>query len=697
MKNIILILLTIHCSLFTFHLISQPCLPEGIQFYTQEEIDNFQINHPNCTEIEGDIIVGYLNSNITNLNGLNVVTSIGGNLNIHSTSSLTSLAGLGNLSYIEGDLRIYGNAELTSLSGLESLSIIGGKIEIGDNHSLTSIAGLANLTTIVGDLNFYGNSALTSLTGLENLNSVGSELKINHNSSLTNLDGLQSLPSDSISNLTILQNSSLATCEVECICNYLANPNGIVTIYNNAIGCNNPTEVANAGGITLSCLPYGNYYLLTQSEIDDFQINYPNCTELEGDVYIGYLPYTTDITNLIGLSEITSIGGGLSILKNDYLTNLTGLDNLTSIIGSLRIISNDSLAELTGLNKLTSIDGNLYINDNNALINLTGLDSLTYIEGRLIIGGYDGPGNASLINLTGLNNLTYIGNTIRINENESLENLQGLEMLPSIVGGLTIRANPSLSSLTGLNNVNYIGGLSIQLNSTLSSLSVLEKLDSIGGDLYIWNNELTSLTGLENLTTIGGSLVIWGSTLDNLTPLENLVSIEGDINIGSLSYGSTALTNLTGLNNVNAGSIENISIIHNPFLSSCAVQSICDYLASPNGTIEIHDNASGCNNPEEVEDACWTSVDELGFDNEFIISPNPTKSITTITYTLNQSSSVTIKILDLSGRQMLTTISEFHEQGEQRVTFNTKGLKSGIYFCILKTNEKIQTLKLIKH
>ena len=55
---------------------SQPCLPDGITFQTQAEIDNFQTNYPNCNEIEGDVIIS--GDSITNLNGLSVVTSIGG-------------------------------------------------------------------------------------------------------------------------------------------------------------------------------------------------------------------------------------------------------------------------------------------------------------------------------------------------------------------------------------------------------------------------------------------------------------------------------------------------------------------------------------------------------------------------------------------------------------------------------------------
>ena len=56
--------------------ITQPCLPEGITFTTQAQIDSFQTNHPNCTEIEGDVIIG--GDDITNLDGLNVLTAVGG-------------------------------------------------------------------------------------------------------------------------------------------------------------------------------------------------------------------------------------------------------------------------------------------------------------------------------------------------------------------------------------------------------------------------------------------------------------------------------------------------------------------------------------------------------------------------------------------------------------------------------------------
>ena len=55
-----------------------PCLPEGIEFTNQAMIDNFQFTYPECTHIEGNVIIN--GSNINNLNGLLDITQIGGNV-----------------------------------------------------------------------------------------------------------------------------------------------------------------------------------------------------------------------------------------------------------------------------------------------------------------------------------------------------------------------------------------------------------------------------------------------------------------------------------------------------------------------------------------------------------------------------------------------------------------------------------------
>ena len=475
---------------------SQPCLPDGITFTTQAQIDNFQTNHPNCTEIEGDVSIGESEDyDITNLDGLSVLTAIGGDLNIGY------------------DYYNSGNPVLVSLTGLEGLTSIGGNLSIFGNYSLTSLAGLDNIEA------------------------------------------------SSINNLYIGYNSSLSTCEVQSICDYLANPNGTVEIHHNASGCNNPLEVANACGFTMPCLPFGHYYFNSQADIDNFQSNYPGCTQLEGDVYIS----GNDIVNLNGLSVVISIGGSLSIIYNNGLNSLSGLDNLNSIGGNLSIYFNQALTSLTGLEGLTSVGGNLKIYKNDALTSFTGLEGLTSIEGNIYFN------------------------------------------------------NRALTSLIALDNLTTIGGyLEIVGNNVLTSLSGLDNLSSIGGYLEIMHGiALTSLTGLDNLTSIGDDLTIRDNhALTSLTGLDNLTSIRGDLNIVS----NDTLTSLTGLENIDANSIFNLFITDNSSLTTCEVQSICNYLANPNGTVDIHDNATGCNSPPEVANACGFTMPCLPFGPYYFLA-----------------------------------------------------------------------------
>jgi len=68
LRSIFLLLST----LFALNFISaQTCLPNGIIFSSQQQIDDFAANFPDCTHIEGDVLIQEtVNGNITNLFGL---------------------------------------------------------------------------------------------------------------------------------------------------------------------------------------------------------------------------------------------------------------------------------------------------------------------------------------------------------------------------------------------------------------------------------------------------------------------------------------------------------------------------------------------------------------------------------------------------------------------------------------------------
>ena len=268
--------------------------PQGemIIFSSQAQIDEFQTNYPNCMEIEGGVTI--TGGNIVNLYGLNNLTSIGGDLNFLYTVVLSNMLGLEGLTSIGGTLAIIENYTMTSLTGLNNVTTIGDDLYINKNNFLTSLNGLDNLTSIgegisisyslalsnVGGLNnlisvgsdfeFIHNPSLTNFSGLENLTSIGGYCLIQYNDTLTSIDGLETLTSiggelsirsnpilsslsgldnidaASISDLFIYSNFSLSTCEVLSICNYLVNPNGTITISNNATGCSSQEEVEEA-------------------------------------------------------------------------------------------------------------------------------------------------------------------------------------------------------------------------------------------------------------------------------------------------------------------------------------------------------------------------------------------------------------------------------------------------------------------
>ncbi len=195
---------------------------------------------------------------------------------------------------------------------------------------------------------------------------------------------------------------------------------------------------------------------------------------------------------------------------------------------------------------------------------------------------------------------------------------------------------------------------------------------------------MTSFTGLGNLASIEGALLIDNNdALTNLTELENLNSIGDYLWI----FENNALYSLAGIDNINASSISNLAIANNSSLTTCEVVSICDYLSAPNGYIEIHDNAPGCNYPEEVMEACDTTtrIQEFNSQNTFTISPNPLISNTVIEYTLKHNSQVLIQILDLSGREVITLVKDFQQMGKHNVVFQWNRIaKKGIYFCVFK-------------
>lgn len=243
---------------FTFslqHLFAQSCLPGGIVFSTQAEVNAFPTNYPGCINIEGNVRID--GDNINDLSPLSQLTSIDGFLRIEDNPALPGLNGLQNITSIGGYLAIYNN----------------------QNGAFTDLSGLSSLTSVGGWLNVDNIGSLTSLTGLENLTSVGvHQLYIFNNASLTDISALNH-PISIAGNLIISLNSQLSDCAVESICDYLGSfmAPQTVTISNNASGCNSQSEVETA----CSPLPVSWLYFAVKAVSGYHQLEWATSSEYD--------------------------------------------------------------------------------------------------------------------------------------------------------------------------------------------------------------------------------------------------------------------------------------------------------------------------------------------------------------------------------------------------------------------------------
>ena len=75
--------------------------------------------------------------------------------------------------------------------------------------------------------------------------------------------------------------------------------------------------------------------------------------------------------------------------------------------------------------------------------------------------------------------------------------------------------------------------------------------------------------------------------------------------------------------------------------------------------------------------------------------PNPFNPTTTINYSIPEAGNVEIKVYDVLGTEVATLINEEREPGNFTVAFNASSLASGVYIYTLRTNNFVQTNKMI--
>ena len=75
--------------------------------------------------------------------------------------------------------------------------------------------------------------------------------------------------------------------------------------------------------------------------------------------------------------------------------------------------------------------------------------------------------------------------------------------------------------------------------------------------------------------------------------------------------------------------------------------------------------------------------------------PNPFNPATIISYQLSTTNHVTLKVIDIIGREVATLVNQTQEAGSHSMQFDASPLSAGIYFAKLTANGKSQIKKLL--
>ncbi len=395
--------------------------------------------------------------------------------------------------------------------------------------------------------------------------------------------------------------------------------------------------------------------LFTQSEVDAFAQNYPNCTELLQSLSITMgIPDPDSIQNLDGLQQIVKIGQDLSISNNSLVywstIDLMGLQNLTEIGRDLFVRSFEQL-NFAGLGQLQTIGRNLNI-DQCTATDFSGLGNLERIGGgfrveRSAFESFAGLDNLRNIELSfslseslvlgslGMPSLQRIGGDLFISSS-CFKDFVGMENLSDFSGRFQIfdtyrQSFPNLpppsecnaaSSLLGLSAIDSLTTLTIN-ESNIVDLGDFTSLVYIEEKLGLdFNNNLGDISGLLQLQHIGGTL--------SVSSADKLLSLHGLENLRTMNFGEIVialndlLIDITALRNLDMSTVSNFVLTDHLELTICDNFNLCNYFSNGgNGSVSLNGSAGeGCFNKTELLLTCEDNFSKVSYTTFYDLNQN---------------------------------------------------------------------------
>lgn len=608
MKKTVLLIVFLCSTMF----VNAQCPTGSVLLQSQAEVDNFVATYSTtCSDIPFDLEIkgsGVVPGGITDVSGLDFITSIGGDLFFNNNHDLISINGFNNLISIAGSFKYIGSFQSTSqtsqvgsgteeIIGFNNLVSIGGDFWIKDGStnisisspisyspSLEEINGFNSVTTIGGDIKFdYMDTPV--MTGFNALTNYTGNFSIYHSSfpdggnynifpNLITFDG----------NITVVRNVYYAT-EVNVSLNFL---NNIVTM-NGDILANDMTITSGMQGLeTLNgSLRLGSSNITT--------VCFTNLDRIEGSIVLETIPSWSRPVGTIDIPSLTSMGGSLSAGNAD-LTNIF-LDNLESL-GSISFNFVSSFNTIIRMNSLTSLGSISMVDSSIGELSMTSLTDVVFDQNNSVSFARLYLNNVE--NYTGNGNFSSVSEVLNMNSLASINGLSvgaidlSFESLQTINGDFSMIDGNAATSTFNFNNLHTVtGDFNIYNVATPISLEGFSTLHAIGGDMIItYNSGLTSLDDLNNIQQVDGFITIrFNTNLQDCVALCVYVQTNSNYTINSNSASCAGSLNTCTINEIQGvvqQSVDNIDCTGGSFptenIQVTATDGINSYTTFTNST-----------------------------------------------------------------------------------------------------------------
>lgn len=450
--------------------------------------------------------------------------------------------------------------------------------------------------------------------------------------------------------------------------------------------------------VTAQC-PSAPLVLGSQADIDNFAINYPNCTELLTPLYIDEV--NGEINNLLGLSSIER--AQIIKVQNSHIEHLHGFENLTEIqelwlnsnyslldfeglefttnIGLLNVIDNTSIVSAHGLESLSQIS-QLNFFDNTGLTDLSALAQVTQLNGLRIAGN-------NLTTLDGLDNLVNVENEIFIS-NEQVINLDVFSGLDDFTASLFLWNNGQLTDVSVFQGVSQLQDLVIVGCDQIQAFEGFEDLTQVQGLFRLgFNPQMTDLTAFNQLNSVGSLDIYENDNLVSLDGLEALTQITEAVYL----MDNPNLVDIDAIQSVAPQGLQQVVISRNSSLTTCDNDFVCQVIFDPEISEEIQGNANGCNSVPQVAARCILGTTDSAAPSLVNLWPNPAESMLNISIPEAE-----IKALHLYNAQggLMKSVRGFSNANSGDHQINVANYAAGLYFVQIETIQGMSHHKFIK-